>query len=222
MPGASTLQVPWSDIDTLLLDMDGTLLDLAFDNHFWLDVVPERYAAMRGMPVARAREDVHGRYAKVIGTLPWYCVDYWTDELGIDIRALKRANSHRISYLPTAMAFLGSARERVARLILVTNAHRATLEIKAAVTGIDRWVDTVVSSHDYRAPKEAAAFWTALVRDHAIDPARCLLLDDSLPVLAAARAFGIAHIVAISRPDSRHGRREVEEFDAVEHVGELI
>ncbi|HBT55971.1 MAG TPA: haloacid dehalogenase, partial [Pseudomonas sp.] len=30
----------WNAIDTVLLDMDGTLLDLHFDNHFWLEHMP--------------------------------------------------------------------------------------------------------------------------------------------------------------------------------------
>ena len=30
----------WSRIDHVLLDLDGTLLDLDFDNHFWQTLVP--------------------------------------------------------------------------------------------------------------------------------------------------------------------------------------
>ncbi|MEK9134555.1 MAG: haloacid dehalogenase, partial [Pseudomonadota bacterium] len=29
--------VAWNNLDTLLLDLDGTLLDLHYDNHFWLE-----------------------------------------------------------------------------------------------------------------------------------------------------------------------------------------
>lgn len=222
MQRRENVTVPWSDIDTLLLDMDGTLLDLAFDNHFWLDVVPARFAALAGMSVEAAREEVHGRYAKVAGTLPWYCVDHWTEQLGIDIRELKREHSGLIGFLPTATKFLEAVRSRVDRLILVTNAHRATIEIKAEVTGIDRWLDTVVSSHDFREPKESNAFWAALAEEHGLVPAACLLVDDSLAVLRAARRFGIGHLIAIARPDSRHESRSIDGFTAVDHVGELI
>ena len=222
MQRRENVTVPWAEIDTLLLDMDGTLLDLAFDNHFWLDVVPARFAELAGIPAAAARAQVHGRYAEVAGTLPWYCVDHWTEQLGIDIRALKREHRELIGFLPTAVAFLDAVRGRVDRVILVTNAHRATFDIKADVTGIGRWLDAVVSSHDYSAPKESQAFWTMLTDQQRLEPGTCLLVDDSLAVLRAARTFGIGHVIAVARPDSRHGSRAVEDFPSVDDVGELI
>ena len=44
-----TAPLPWPEIHTVLLDMDGTLLDLRFDNHFWRELVPERYAERHGL-----------------------------------------------------------------------------------------------------------------------------------------------------------------------------
>ena len=44
------LLLPWSGIDTILLDMDGTLLDLHYDNHFWQVYVPEKFAEKPGAP----------------------------------------------------------------------------------------------------------------------------------------------------------------------------
>ena len=44
--------VDWESVDTVLLDMDGTILDLRFDNWFWLELIPRRYAAARGLEVA--------------------------------------------------------------------------------------------------------------------------------------------------------------------------
>lgn len=216
------VQVPWDEVDTLLLDMDGTLLDLAFDNYFWLELVPARFAEASGLDRDVAQREIEQRYGKVVGTLPWYCLDHWTRELRLDLRALKRAHRHLIRYLPGAETFLESARARGLRLILVTNAHRDTLAIKAEVTGVDRWMHAVVCSHDYATPKETGRFWHELARRHALDPERSLLLEDSLSVLAAARAFGVRHPIAIRRPDSRLDRREIVGFPAVDGVGDLV
>jgi FMN phosphatase YigB (HAD superfamily) len=46
---------PWEAIDTVLLDMDGTLLDLRFDNYFWMEFLPERYAERHGLTPEQAR-----------------------------------------------------------------------------------------------------------------------------------------------------------------------
>lgn len=43
------INIAWQDVDTVLLDMDGTLLDLAFDNYFWQKLVPETYGAKQGI-----------------------------------------------------------------------------------------------------------------------------------------------------------------------------
>ena len=50
--------IDWNQIDTVLLDMDGIDLDLRFDNHFWLEYVPQRYAETQGLELAVAKADL--------------------------------------------------------------------------------------------------------------------------------------------------------------------
>jgi putative hydrolase of the HAD superfamily len=222
MTQAAKVQLPWAEIDTLLLDMDGTLLDLAFDNFFWNELVPAEYAAAKGLPQPEAEATIRARYAEVIGTLPWYCIDHWTAELGLDLERLKLAHRHLIRYLPGAEAFLTLARRRGKRLVLVTNAHRVTLAIKCGQTRVDGYMDAVVSSHDYGCEKEGIGFWQRLEREHALRRERTLLIEDSLAVLGAAKSFGIGHVVAIARPDSSQAARQIPEFPSVEGVASLI
>lgn len=222
MTQADKVQVPWGQIDTLLLDMDGTLLDLAFDNFFWNELVPAEYAGAKGLAPAEAEAIIRARYAEVIGTLPWYCIDHWTAELGLDLERLKLAHRHRIRYLPGAEEFLRFARGRGKRLVLVTNAHRVTLSIKCGQTQVDGYMDAVVSSHDYGCEKESVGFWRRLEREQAISRERTLLIEDSLAVLGAARSFGIGHVVAIARPDSSRAARQIPDFVSVEGVAGLI
>ena len=216
------VQVPWSDIDTLLLDMDGTLLDLAFDNFFWLELVPEVYAEVRGLPPALAREQLFDKYRQVAGTLPWYCIDHWSEQLDMDIESLKHSHRHRIRYLPQAEEFLALARSHGKQLMLVTNAHHITLRIKSEQTGINALMDVVVTSHDYGVEKERPEFWDKLKREQQLLPERCLLLEDNLTVLATALRRGIGHAIAIRRPDTSQDTRDVEGFAAVDGVASLI
>jgi HAD superfamily hydrolase (TIGR01509 family) len=222
MTQAAAGPIAWERIDTVLVDMDGTLLDLAFDNFFWRELVPERYARLHGLTVAGAKAALAPRFEARVGTLAWYCLDHWTRDLGMDLKTLKREHRAHIRFLPGAPEFLAAVRRRGKRLCIVTNAHRDTFEVKAEQTGIDRLVDGVVCSHDYSAPKESATFWASLEREVPFDAARTLLIEDSLAVLAAARAHGLEHTLAIRRPDSGEPARAIDGFAAVDGVIDLV
>tara|TARA_A100001391_G_scaffold177482_1_gene141494 strand:- start:1987 stop:2640 length:654 start_codon:yes stop_codon:yes gene_type:complete len=208
--------IDWKDIDTVLLDMDGTLLDLAFDNWFWQRHVPEQYALSRGLEYAEAERILQDWIASHLGTLNWYCLDFWTRELDLNIAALKRAAADRITVRPGAEAFLGALRGGPRQVIMVTNAHREALDLKLERTGIDRYFDALVSSHDYGHPKEAQDFWRRLREQHPFDPARALLVDDSLPVLHSGRLYGLGHLASILQPDSSlPARTHTDPFPAI-------
>jgi putative hydrolase of the HAD superfamily len=212
----------WNSIDTVMLDMDGTLLDLHFDNHFWLEHVPRRYAEARGLAPEDARVELHARYRDILGTLNWYCVDHWSRELGLDIALLKEEVEHLIAVHPNVVEFLDLLRQVGKRRVLVTNAHQKSLQLKMRRTRLGDRLDDIVCAHDLQRPKEHAEFWPRLNERVPFDPARTLFVDDSLPVLRSARRHGLAWLLAIRCPDTRQERREVTEFDAVDGFGELL
>ena len=82
--------INWQKIETVLLDMDGTLLDLNFDNHFWQEHVPLRYAELHNISVEQSKSLLFPKFRSAEGTLDWYCIDYWSSELGLDIPKLKK------------------------------------------------------------------------------------------------------------------------------------
>ncbi len=212
----------WHAIDVVLLDMDGTLLDLGFDSYFWLELLPQRYAEAQGLSLHAAREHLTPLLAAHAGTLNWYCLDYWSEHLGLDIVALKHQVAHRIRWLPGAQRFLEQLAMLGKRRVLATNAHRASVGLKLERTGLGAHVEAVHSAHDFGHPKESQAFWHALgAREH-FDPARTLFVDDSIAVLRAAHVFGV-HSVAISRPVLGGEIREMgNEFAQVSGVGQLL
>ncbi len=217
-----TTMLDWTTIDTVLLDMDGTLLDLHYDNHFWLEHVPRRYGEKYGLTLEAAKEALRPRYKAVEGTLDWYCVDYWTRELGLDIPLLKQEVDHLIAIHPFVVDFLHAVRAARKRVLLVTNAHGKAIDIKFRRTRLGGHFDAVVCSHDLRLPKEHVGFWRKLEAVHPINKARTLLVDDSLPVLRAARDHGIGHLLAVYQPDSKLPEKDVGDFPAIRSFREIF
>ncbi|MCG6873392.1 MAG: GMP/IMP nucleotidase [Gammaproteobacteria bacterium] len=211
----------WQRIDTVLFDMDGTLLDLHFDNHFWQVHVPQRFAEKHDLSIESAREQLIPRFRRMEGRLEWYCVDYWSEELGLDIALLKAELSALIRVHPDVVEFLEALRASGRRLLLVTNAHTKALDLKMRHTGLEDHFDQLVSAHDFDAPKEDAKFWIRFTSEMRIDPRRSLLVDDNLAALAAAREFGIRFLLAIRQPDSRQPERQVLDFPSVRGFSEL-
>lgn len=208
--------------ETLMLDMDGTVLDLAFDNYMWLEHVPERYAAEHSLDPDEARERLYEKYRAMLGSLQWYCLDHWSEHLGIDIAGLHREQNHRIGYLPGAEVFLEAVRERDIRVLLVTNSHTDTLDIKDEVTGITAHFDAVYSSHHFGYPKEAQDFWQALSVAERFDPATTLFVDDTVRVLDSAATFGVGMLVEITYPDTTAEAREMATHSGVRALGDLV
>jgi len=212
----------WQQIHTVLLDMDGTLLDLHFDNYFWLEFVPQRYASHKGLHLTEAREAFFALCQSVAGTLNWYCVDYWTETLGLDVALLKHEVAHLIAEHPHVIDFLMAVRASGRLATLVTNAHQKSLALKLQKTRLGAHLDTIISAHELGLPKEEPAFWAQLQNRIAFDPAHTLLIDDSLPVLRSAQQYGIAHLLSVLRPDSQKPPREIEEFPALSDFLEIL
>jgi putative hydrolase of the HAD superfamily len=208
--------IDWQQIDTVFLDMDGTLLDLNFDNYFWQQHVPLRYAEQYQLPLAQAQEEIARRTRSVEGTIDWYCLDYWTRELGLDIALLKEEVDHLIAVHPHVTEFLDAVRAAGKRVLLVTNAHMKSLRLKMERTQLGGHFDQLICSHDYGVAKEEQAFWERLRAEQPFDPARTLLVDDSLAVLRSAKRYGIGWLLAVYEPDTQQGRRDVAEFAAID------
>ena len=214
--------INWNAIHTVFLDMDGTLLDLHYDNHFWLHHVPLRYAEKHGLSLEISQQALRGRYEKVAGTIQWYCMDYWSNELGLDIEQLKQEVAHLIAVHPHVVVFLERVRSTGKRVVLVTNAHHKSLALKMSKTRLDPYFDALICAHEFGKPKEHPEFWEALQTREAFNPLHTLLIDDSLPVLRSAHNYGIAHLLAIYQPDTKQARKEVGEFTAIESFAQIM
>ncbi|HEY5679936.1 MAG TPA: GMP/IMP nucleotidase [Pseudomonadales bacterium] len=212
----------WDSVDTVLLDMDGTLLDLNYDNTLWNQLVPMRYSEAKSIPVEAARELLFARMLDTRGQLDFYCLDHWAEFTGLDIVGLHRELTDLIRYRPYAQEFLVWLRARGKRSLLVTNAHRESLKVKDAHSDVTSKLDADVSCHDYGEPKESPAFWAELMARHPYEPARTLLIDDNDAVLTAAREFGIGHLLTVAQPDSGRPPREGLGYPAFTDFREIL
>ncbi len=214
--------IDWQRIDTVFLDMDGTLLDLHFDNHFWLEHVPQRYAQARGLSREQARQELFTRYQDVEGTLEWYCVDHWSRELGLDIALLKQEVDHLISVHPHVVDFLDAMRRLGKKTLLITNAHQKSLALKMDRTKLAGHLDGIICSHDLGYPKESHEFWRRLQQLEPFDTASTLFVDDSPSVLRSAQRYGIEWLLMVLRPDTREPARTTEDFSAINDFSEIM
>jgi HAD superfamily hydrolase (TIGR01509 family) len=204
-----------------MLDMDGTILDLAYDNYMWLTHVPSHWAEQNDMSLEDARRLLLEKFGAAQGDLRWYCLDHWSEHLGLDVLQLHRDNHHKIGFLPGAREFLQQMRDANIRLLLVTNSHQSTLDLKQEVTGLIEFFDGVHTSHEYGYAKERQEFWHALREDTGFDPETTMFVDDSYPVLASAAKYGVRHPVAISRPDTSRPASDHEGFVSIEGISAL-
>ena len=212
----------WDKIDTILLDMDGTLLDKHFDDYFWEHYVPEIFAEKNDLTPLEARKELLARYKSIEGTLAWTALDYWSEKLDLDIPALKLKIHHLIQVHPYVIDFLQYCVNLEKKVHLVTNAHSKTLDIKMRKTEIGCYFDRIICSQDIGLPKEDPRFWVRLEAILGYDKQRTLLADDNENVLLAAQAYGMGVLIFVARPSSRAEIFYSEKFPSIVYFKEMI
>lgn len=212
----------WSEIETVLIDMDGTILDLHFDNHFWLEHLPLRYSEKMSISIDEAKEKLKTDYLAVAGTIEWYCLDYWTERTDISIKELKRETQHLIQLREDAKAFLIALKASGREVVLVTNAHPEALSLKVERTQLDQYFDVLYSTHEFGVTKESQVLWQRLQEKQKFNKQKTLFIDDSIEILQSAQRFGIKHLLAVANPDSKRPDNVIKEFPATSDFTLLI
>lgn len=214
--------IDWQEINTVLLDMDGTLLDKHFDDYFWEHFVPEIYAAKNGIEQREARKRLLSTYQSREGTLDWTDLDFWSEQLDLDIPALKIKVDHLIQVHPYVVDFLEYLKRLNKPVYLVTNAHSKTLDIKMARTALSGYFEKIICAAEIGMPKENPAFWDGLADKIAFSKETTLLAEDTEKILFSARSYGIRHLVYVARPSSRGPIKASKEFFSIVYFNELI
>jgi len=212
----------WQQIETVLLDMDGTLLDKHFDDYFWEQYVPEHYSLLHNIDIDEARKQLLGHYRQVENTLAWTDLDHWSEVLGLDIPDLKIRVEQLIAVHPYVLEFLKFVKDSGKQLFLVTNAHPKTLAIKLKKTTIGPWFKQIICADEIGLAKENPIFWEKLEKKLNFSAATCLLADDTEKVLHSGRAYGLKHLVFVARSSSKKPSKYSNHFPSIEYFNELI
>ena len=214
--------VNWSEINTVLLDMDGTLLDLNFDTEFWLEHIPSTLAKKKNISLEDAKKEMMSKYHSVSGQIEWYCLDYWQKELDLPILELKLEISHLIRIRDDVIPFLDALKVAGKRIVLVTNAHPDSLSLKIEKTQLDSHISELISCHIFGVTKESQKLWKKLQSHLNFESESTLFIDDSQQVLLAAQEFGIKHIMAVANPNSQIPAKELDGFINIEDYRSLL
>lgn len=205
-----------------MFDMDGTLLDLHYDNYFWKTHLLSAYAEKFQLNVIEAQDFIESQLNAKQEKIDWYCTDHWADFFDIDIIKLKKQVANKIRFRPGAEDFLVYLTRQKKSLWLVTNAHRDVVKIKCDKLPMVHYFEHIVSSHDFSEPKESQKFWQQLQKRFTFDKSRTLFIDDSLAVLRSAQKFGIQHLLAVSLPDLSDLPKDTMEFSFTNDFNELF
>jgi putative hydrolase of the HAD superfamily len=184
--------------------------------------VPKRLSEKHSISLQAAKDIMAVETQQVMGTLSWYCLDFWAEKLDIDIIEAKREIEHLISIREDSLPFIDALKASGRDVILVTNAHPDSLSLKVEHTQLNNHIDQLISTHEFSVTKESQVLWQRLQAKLGFNPEHTLFVDDSLGILKAAQDFGIKHLLAVSNPDSRQPARKISEFPSIQDYRFLL
>jgi putative hydrolase of the HAD superfamily len=188
----------FKDIECLLIDMDGVILDNAYDNDFWQNQIPEVIADSKGIAFDDAKRLAIQIFNYKKNTKDWYDVDYWSNMLNIDIEAQKRSEKSfsRISLYDGVIDTLSVLKNKT-KTILITNAHRKTLNIKLEKYNLTPYFDEMVCAHELHYVKEDIQLWYMLRSKYRLDYEKTLLVEDTINNINVGLSAGISGAIYV-------------------------
>jgi len=119
-------------------------------------------------------------------------------DAGLIAEAIELKNGHyeeavrrSMQLVPGAGEFVEAAALEGVRLGIVSGALRKEIELVLELAGLRAHFDTIVAAEDVTVCKPDPQGYLTGLRALELVPARCVIVEDSLPGLAAARSAGI-------------------------------
>ena len=211
----------WNSIETFFLDLDGTLLDLAFDNFFWHEHLPYVYANSKDIEFEKAKEDFEKMYKNKENSIQWYSLSYWSEILEIDLCSELLRVKNKIRTLNNSEKFLQILKERKVRIYLLTNCPRYMLHVKLNQVRFWKFFDEIISSEDFGYPKETDEFWNLLQKKFKYKKTSTVFIDDSKNVLDFSVKSGLNNVFLISKPDSNKEKQGTYGYKSIDSLADF-
>lgn len=215
-------KIKWSEIDTVLLDMDGTLFDRHYEDYFWEVEIPKQYAIKTGMTFKEAKALVMELYFKQEKSLNWSNVEYWEKELGLELWNLRFQLKHLVKLHPHTLRFLRFLKKQNKKIYLVTASPQRDIEFKLGHSKIFEFFDGVCTAHEFNLPKQDILFWKKLQKKLKYSCNRTLFVDDKEDMINAAELSGIKWIIFKSKFSSKLPPKIPKKMLYVHHFDDII
>ena len=180
----------------MLVDMDGVILDNTYDNNFWQNQIPGVISKNKNISFEDAKRLAVQIFNYKKNTKDWYDVDYWSNMLNVDIEAEKRSSISfdRIQLYEGVTKTLNKLKDNF-RLILITNAHRKTLNIKLEKYDLNPYFENMICAHELHYVKENIQLWYMLKSRFKLDYTKTLLIEDTINNIKVGLSAGISQAV---------------------------
>ncbi len=216
-------KIDWSAIDTVLLDMDGTLIDRHHEDMFWHGILPKAYARKNKMTLKQAEDFLFKLYAsKGPKSLEWGSAALWEKDLKIGFRSLRRKIVPYIKLHPHTLEFLKFLKRNKKTVYLVTAADPSDVDIEVAHTKIGKYIDEIFTTFDFGATKHYPIFWKRFQKKIKFDSKRTMLAEDNENIARVASKFGIRYVIFKSKASSKKPPKIPKGLFCVHHFDELI
>jgi sugar-phosphatase len=196
----------------VLLDMDGTLIDsISAVERSWL-----LWSGEYGVEPSRLR-GFHGVTAEQV------IAQLLPEDVRVDafarIRAIEVADVEDLTVLPGAAELLGSLSAGGVLAAIVTSSTDDLAEARLTATRLPH-PPVVVTASDVERGKPFPDPWLEAARRLGVDPAECLVVEDSVAGLRAAREAGCRGLVGVLGTTPREELEEVADvvIDDVSHL----
>ncbi|KAE9527815.1 GMP/IMP nucleotidase [Testudinibacter aquarius] len=214
--------IDWDNIDTILFDLDGTLIDLHLDAYFWKQLVPQTYADKEGLDAQTCHARIQQLYRDIEHSMQWYDIDHWAKTLDLPIREMQRQHALNTQVRSGVYPLLESLQKLDKQLILLTDSHPFSLQVKMDNCNLSSYFEQLLSSHQFQRPKMHSALWQSVYQHCQLNPDRTLLIDDMEPVLDQAKSNQMAYTLGITTPDSQQPPKQFNNHPSITDFQTLL